>query len=121
APRGGAEIELGRGTHLGGADRDELERPVAVGEAVALLVGAVEDLREIAPERDGQLERLAAVAQVRLARRGQLAGLLERHDVRPHVDAALVARNETERTQDSGGLRDEDGADLEVVRKRAGV
>ena len=42
-------------------------RRVPVGVAVALLVRAVERLREIGPERHRQLERLACVAEVRLA------------------------------------------------------
>src|SRR6516165_3100407 len=44
---------------LGGAHGDELERPVRVGVAVALLVRPVEALREIGAEGDCQLERLA--------------------------------------------------------------
>src|SRR4029450_4790436 len=58
----------GRGsTTLGGANRDELERPVSVGVAVSLRMGCVEALGETAAERHRQLEGLSAVAEVGLA------------------------------------------------------
>ena len=50
----------------GGAQRDELDRPLAVGVAVAALVLGVEGVLELRGvlERHQQLERLAGVAQV---------------------------------------------------------
>ena len=63
----------GPGSHVGGSDGDELDRSVAIRVAVSLLVSAVERLGEIATERDGQLERLAPVAEVGLALGRQLA------------------------------------------------
>ena len=85
---------------------DELDLALAVGVAVALLVRAVERLGELAPQRHGQLERLACVAQVRLAvapaaRRPPRAGTTyERTRVAP-----LVARHEPERRQHAGAVR----------------
>ena len=61
------QLQLRAGYDLGGADGDELDLPPAVGVAVALLVRAVEALGQVAAERHGQLERLAAVAEVGLA------------------------------------------------------
>ena len=62
-----------------------------VGIAVALLVRAVEPLREVSSRAAQELERLAAVAEVGLALGRQLARLRERHDVRAHAVAPLVA------------------------------
>src|ERR671922_1907380 len=64
---GGRELERWPRPHLGGPHRDELDRPLTVGVAVALLVRAVEGLRQPRLERHGQLERLAGVAKVGLA------------------------------------------------------
>src|SRR5712691_7917617 len=91
------QLELGAGLHLGRAHRDELDRPLRVGVAVALLVGAVERAGEVGAEWDGQLERLAGVAQIGLALRRQLARLLERADEGAHGVAPLVARDQSER------------------------
>ena len=69
----GAEVDVRPGRDVGRAHGDELDRRVAVGVAVALLVRAMEALGEVGAERDGQLERLAAVAQIGLALRAEAA------------------------------------------------
>ena len=106
--------------HVRRPQRDQLERPAAVGVAVALLVGAVEGLGDVAAERDGQLERLARVADVRLALGRQL-GAGQRDDERAHRVAPLVAEREPERREDARRLGDEHRPDLELLRQRAGV
>ena len=55
APAGGRAAD-----DVGGAHGDELDRARPVGVAVPLLVRAVERLGDVAAERHGQLERLAA-------------------------------------------------------------
>ena len=63
-------------------------------------------------ERHRQLERLAAVAQVGLARRrAARRASASGHDVRAHAVAPLVARDEPERREDAGGGRDEHRVD----------
>ena len=58
APRPGTS-SVRPGRDLGRPHGDELDRPVRVRVAVALLVRPVEALREVGAERHGQLERLA--------------------------------------------------------------
>ena len=107
--------------HMGRPERDELERPPAVGVAVQLLVRPVERLGEIAPEWDGQLEGLPAVAHVGLALGGELAGLLERDDERAHLVPPLVADGQTESREHAGRGGNEDGAELQLVGEGAGM
>ena len=71
----GVRCTRGRADTWRRPQRDQLERPAPVGVAVALLVGAVERLGDVAAERDGQLERLAGVADVGLAVGGQLGAV----------------------------------------------
>src|ERR1700757_2173423 len=61
------ELQRRAGGDLGRAGGHPLALPPAAGVAVALLVCVVEAPREARPERHGQFERLAAVAEVRLA------------------------------------------------------
>jgi hypothetical protein len=80
-----------RGAHdVGGSDRDELDLPPSVGVAVAFLVRMVETVREVASERNRQLERLSSVPEVSLALPRQVIDLAERPDVRDDAVAALV-------------------------------
>ena len=79
----------------------------------------MELLRDIAAERDGELERLAAVADVRLALRRQVADLSERANVRDDAIPPLLARRQPERRQDAGRGRDEHRLDPELLRERA--
>src|SRR5439155_7659153 len=88
---------------------------------VALLMGAMEVLGEVAAERDRQLEGLASVAEIRLSAGRQLARFVERDDERPDMVETLVARDEPERREDAGGLRHEYRPDLELVGERTGV
>ena len=115
------ELQLGPAAHLGGSDGDQLERAVAVGVAVPLLVGRVEALGEPLAERHRQLERLAAVAEVRLALAGQLTCLCERSQDGAHRVAPLVGDREAERREDTRRLRHEDRPDPELLRQRARV
>ena len=90
------------------APRRARSRAARVGVAVALLVRAVEALRELRPERHRQLERLAAVAEVGLALRAAArppprAGTT----YEPHAVAPLVARDEAERREHARRRRDE--------------
>ena len=75
----------------------------AIRVSVPLLVRAVEALVEAVPERHRQLERLPAVAQVGLAVARQLTRLAPAGQVRTHVVAPLVARDEPERGQHARG------------------
>src|SRR5919108_1923075 len=59
--------ELRPRTDVGGPHRDELDPAVSVGVAVPLLVRGVEARREIGAQRNGQLVRLADVAELGLA------------------------------------------------------
>src|SRR5436305_159489 len=65
----GRQVEHRPGSGLGRADRDELELAGPVGVAVALLMRTMKGLREVALDRNRQLERLARIAQVRFALR----------------------------------------------------
>ena len=65
--RGRSTCDGRRRSELGGSDGDELERAIAIRVAVALLVRLVEALCEVRAERNGELERLAGVANVGLA------------------------------------------------------
>ena len=121
ALRARLEPELGAGPDLGRADGDELDGALPVGVAVALGVRGVEALGEVRPERHGQLEGLAAVAQLGLARRRQLAGLGERADVGDDAVAALLADCEPERGEDAGELGHEHLRGAELLGERAGV
>src|SRR3990172_8504905 len=56
------EVDRRPRAHVGRSHGDELDRPVQVAVAVALLVRAVEGGGGVAAERHGQLERLAGVA-----------------------------------------------------------
>src|SRR5581483_1250742 len=89
--------------------------------AVPLLVGAVEGGGEVALQRHGELERLPAVAQVRLPLRRQVIDLGERTQVRRDVVAALVAGGEAEGGEDAGRLRYEHRLDPELLGERARV
>ncbi len=109
----------GPGVDVGRPHRDELDRAVAVGVAVALLVCGMEALLELGAERQGQLERLPAKAEIGLAHLGQVAYLCEWPYLRPHVVAPLVARDEAERREDAGRLRHEHLATAELLRERA--
>ncbi len=93
---------------LGGPHRDELERPGAIRIAVALLVRFVEALGEPGTEGNGELERLARVAQVGLAVLRKLSCLRERLDVRAHGVDPLVRGDQAEGGEDPGCGRDED-------------
>ena len=118
---GAGDVHRWRGRDVRGANRDELERPLRIGVAVALRMSRMEARREIGAERDGQLEGLALVPEIGLAHGRQLTRLGERADVRAHVLAALVRRHETERGQHSGGGGDEHGAHSELLGERARV
>ena len=74
-PAAAGSSSSGAGTDIGRPHRHELELTLRIRVAVPLLVRAVEPRREVGAERDGQLERLPAVAEVGLALVGQLAGL----------------------------------------------
>src|SRR5947208_12612306 len=117
----GRQVEHRRGSGLGRADRDEFELAGPVGVAVALLMRTVKGLREVALDRNRQLERLARVAQVRFALRRKVFYLGKGSHVRYDAVAPLLARDESERREDTGGGRHEHRADLELVGKRAGM
>ena len=84
---------------------------------------------------DGQLERLAAVAQVRPPPQLGLVHVLARlllhraeallgvgaAEQRAHVVAAHVGHREPERAQHAAGARDEQRRDAELLGQRAGV
>ncbi len=93
----------------------------AVGVAVALLVRAVEALRKLGPQIDGELERLTAVPQACLAFARQLARLLERDDERPNRVATRVARDEPERGENPCGAGHEHRGAAQLVGERARV
>src|SRR5579884_126414 len=71
-------------------DRDELDLPLRLGVAVALLVRSVERGAEVRLQRHAQLERLTAIAQVGLAVKRELARLVERAEIRADVVSPLV-------------------------------
>src|SRR5215216_4884434 len=144
ARRGG--VHVGSGLRRGRAQRDELDLALGVAEAVGLLVGGVEGLAQLArvPVRlDGQLEGLAAVAQLGgqahvglrvaelLARPlGQRGGLapqgVVREIVAPQQHAALdvaaaLGDDEAERRQHARGARAEDPGHPELLRNVGGV
>ena len=86
------------GDDLGGPHRDELDLARLVGVAVPLLVRTMERLRELRLERNGQLERLAAIPQVGRPLRRQLARVGERTEIRRRRDPA-ARRSRRGRTQ----------------------
>ncbi len=61
---------------LGGSDGHELERALGIRVAVALLVRLVKPLGEAGAQRNGELEGLTRVTQIRLADRRQLSGFV---------------------------------------------
>ncbi len=79
----------------------------------------VKSLCQIRAQRDGQLERLAHVAEIRLPLVWKHAGVGERHDVGDDGVATLVRRDQTERREDSCRRRHEHGRHVELLRERA--
>ena len=91
--RAGGGSSSGPGPHLGGADRDELDRRARGprSRSAPRARGGTRSARS-PPSGTVELERLARVAEVGLALGRQRAGLRERDDVRAHAVAPLVAR-----------------------------
>src|SRR5438067_5093250 len=71
------QLEPRPGRDVSRADGDEFDLAGAVGVAVPLLVREMELLRDVAAERDGELEGLAAIADIRLALRREVVDLGE--------------------------------------------
>ncbi len=106
---------------VGGADGDELDLPLALGVAVALLVRPVKAFGETVSEGDRQLERLAAVAKIGLAVRRQIRRLAERPDMRDDAVPALVTGRKPERRQNPGRRRHDHGLHPQLLGERARV
>ena len=115
-----ASVDVRAAADVGRPHGNELDRALAVRVAVALLVRAVEASSSRA-RGDCELERLPAVAEVGRAGGGQLAGLLERDEVRAHGIPPLVRDDEPERRQHAGGRRHEHRPEPELVGESARV
>src|SRR5919108_3846672 len=81
----------------------------------------METTGEIAAERDGQLEGLAAVTKVGLALLRQLSSLRQRPYLAAHVVTPLVAHREPERREDTCHFRDEHRLDPQLIGELTGV
>ncbi len=92
-----------------------------LGEAVLRLVRPMKRAGEIVLQLHRQLERLARVAEVRLAVTRQLAGVLEWDEVGADEITALLGSDQPERGQHSRHFGHEHGHDSQLVRELARV
>src|SRR5437016_1966744 len=109
------QLELRSGPYVGRADGYELDLALAIREAVALFVRAMERRREIVLQRHGQLERLAFVAEVRLPLARKLACVAQRHEIRAHAIAPLLGSDEAERREHARDIGHEHRPNTELL------
>ena len=81
----------------------------------------VKRLGEVVLQRNVQLERLAGIAEVGSSLPRQLAGLVKRDEMRPNRIATLIRGDESERREHTRRLRDEHGADAQLLGELARV
>src|SRR6185503_8533559 len=70
------QIDVRPSCDLGGANSDQLDRPIAFGKAVKLVVGAMKGRGQVVLQRHAELERLARITEVRDSLRWKLARLV---------------------------------------------